>query len=51
MPTNPSTAMLHMYDSWWNILEEGDFAEVCMMDMSAAFDVVELLTYIFLCIS
>ena len=36
-----TTAMLQMYDTWLNILEQGDMAGVCMVDMSAAFDVVD----------
>ena len=36
-----TTAMLQMYDTWLNILEQGDLAGVCMVDMSAAFDVVD----------
>ena len=30
-----------MYTTWLDALEEGDMAGVCMIDMSAAFDVVD----------
>ena len=30
-----------MYTTWLDAIEEGDFAGVCMIDMSAAFDVVD----------
>ena len=33
--------MLQMYTTWLDALEEGDMAGVCMIDMSAAFDVVD----------
>ena len=36
-----TTAMLQMYTTWLDALEEGDMAGVCMIDMSAAFDVVD----------
>ena len=36
-----TTAMLQMYDTWINAVESGDLAGVCMIDMSAAFDVVD----------
>ena len=36
-----TTAMLQMYDTWLNNLEKGELAGVCMVDMSAAFDVVD----------
>ena len=36
-----TTAMLQMYDTWLEAVEEGDLAGVCMVDMSAAFDVVD----------
>ena len=35
-----TTAMLQMYDTWLASLEQGELAGVCMVDMSAAFDVV-----------
>ena len=36
-----TTAMLQMYDTWLEAVEDGDLAAVCMVDMSAAFDVVD----------
>ena len=36
-----TTAMLQMYDTWLDANEDGDLAGVCMVDMSAAFDVVD----------
>ena len=36
-----TTAMLQMYTTWLDAIEEGDMAAVCMIDMSAAFDVVD----------
>ena len=36
-----TTAMLQMYDTWLDAAEDGDLAGVCMVDMSAAFDVVD----------
>ena len=36
-----TTAMLQMYTTWLDALEQGDMAGVCMIDMSAAFDVVD----------
>ena len=36
-----TTAMLQMYDTWMESFEKGDLAGVCMVDMSAAFDVVD----------
>ena len=36
-----TTALLQMYTSWLEALEEGKLAAVCMIDMSAAFDVVD----------
>ena len=36
-----TTAMLQMYTTWLDAIEEGDLAGVCMIDMSAAFDVVD----------
>ena len=35
-----TTAMLQMYTTWLDAVEQGDMAGVCMIDMSAAFDVV-----------
>jgi hypothetical protein len=36
-----TTAMLQMYTTWLDALEQGGMAGVCMIDMSAAFDVVD----------
>ena len=36
-----TTAMIQMYTTWLDALEQGDMAGVCMIDMSAAFDVVD----------
>ena len=36
-----TTAMLQMYDTWLDAVEQGDLAGVCMVDMCAAFDVVD----------
>ena len=36
-----TTAMIQMYDTWLEAAEHGDLAGVCMLDMSAAFDVVD----------
>ena len=36
-----TTAMLQIYTTWLDALEEEDMAGVCMIDMSAAFDVVD----------
>ena len=36
-----TTAMLQMYTTWLEALEEGYMGGVCMIDMSAAFDVVD----------
>ena len=36
-----TTAMLQMYTTWLDALDEGKLAGVCMIDMSAAFDVVD----------
>ena len=33
--------MLQMYTTWLEAIEQGDLAAVCMIDMSAAFDVVD----------
>ena len=37
---NTTTAMIQMYDSWLQAIESGQIAGVCMLDMSAAFDLV-----------
>ena len=36
-----ATAMIQMYDSWVQAVDKGELAGVCMLDMSAAFDVVD----------
>ena len=36
-----ATAMIHMYDSWVQAAERKEVSGVCMLDMSAAFDVVD----------
>ena len=36
-----STAMIQMYDTWVQAVDKGQLAGVCMLDMSAAFDVVD----------
>ena len=38
---NTATALLQMYDSWIQALETGKLAGICLLDMSAAFDVVD----------
>ena len=38
---NTCTALLQMYDSWIEAAEEKQLTAVCMLDMSAAFDVVD----------
>ena len=37
---NTKTAMIHMIDTWTEALDSGQMAGVCLLDMSAAFDVV-----------
>ena len=37
---NTCTALLQMYDGWVEAAERGELTGVCMLDMSAAFDVV-----------
>ena len=38
---NSTTALIQMYDGWLQSLEAGEFAGVCLLDMSAAFDIVD----------
>ena len=38
-----TTAMLQMYDTWLDAVEDCNLAGVCMVDMSSAFDVVQIL--------
>ena len=39
--TSTATALIQMYDSWVNAVEEGEMAGVMMIDLSAAFDMVD----------
>jgi hypothetical protein len=36
-----TTVMLQMYTTWLDAIEQGDLAGVCLIDMSAAFDMVD----------
>ena len=36
-----TTAMIQMYDSWVQAADKGELTGVCMLDMSAAFDIVD----------
>ena len=36
-----TTAMIEMMDIWTQVVDSGEMAGVCMLDMSAAFDVVD----------
>ena len=38
---NTSTAMLQMFDTWLDAMENDDISAVIMLDLSAAFDVVD----------
>ena len=38
---NTTTALVQMYDSWIEAVENGEVSGVCLLDMSAAFDVVD----------
>ena len=38
---NTTTALIQMYDGWLQAVEDGKMAGVCLLDMSAAFDVVD----------
>ena len=38
---NTTTALIQMYDGWLQAVESGQLAGVCMLDMSAAFDVLD----------
>ena len=38
---NTNTALVQMYDGWLQAAEAGQMAGVCLLDMSAAFDVVD----------
>ena len=37
---NTTTALIQMYDSWIEAVDRDELVGVCMLDMSAAFDVV-----------
>ena len=38
---SPASAMIQMYDTWVQAVDKGQLTWVCMLDMSAAFDVVD----------
>ena len=38
---SPTSAMVQMYDTWVQAVDKGELTGVCMLDMSAAFDVVD----------
>ena len=38
---NTTTALIQMYDTWINAYEDGELSGVCLLDMSAAFDIVD----------
>ena len=38
---NTTTALIQMYDTWIKAVDEGELAGVCLLDMSAAFDIVD----------
>ena len=38
---NSSTALIQMYDYWLNAIENNEYAGACLLDMSAAFDIVD----------
>ena len=38
---NTTTALIQMYDTWINAYEDGEVSGVCLLDMSAAFDIVD----------
>ena len=38
---NTTTALLQMHDTWVEALEDGELSGVCLLDMSAAFDIVD----------
>ena len=37
---NTTTALIQMYDEWIESLERNEYSGVCLLDMSAAFDMV-----------
>ena len=38
---NTTTALIQMYDSWVKAVDDGEISGVCLLDMSAAFDIVD----------
>ena len=38
---NTTTALIQMYDGWVNAFDAGELSGVCLLDMSAAFDIVD----------
>ena len=38
---NTTTALIQMYDTWVKSVDEGELSGVCLLDMSAAFDIVD----------
>ena len=38
---NTTTALLQMHDTWVGAVEDGELSGVCLLDMSAAFDIVD----------
>ena len=38
---NTTTALIQMYDGWVNAYDNGELTGVCLLDMSAAFDIVD----------
>ena len=38
---NTTTALIQMYDTWVNAYDNGELSGVCLLDMSAAFDIVD----------
>ena len=38
---NTTTALVQMFDRWIEMMGIGHFGGICMLDMSAAFDVVD----------
>ena len=38
---NTTTALIQMYDTWITAVDAGELAGVCLLDMSAAFDLVD----------
>ena len=38
---NTTTALIQMYDTWMRAVDSGELAGVCLLDMSAAFDIVD----------